>query len=92
MSHTAQTTLTIHHEAGLHARPAARFVKLAGTFPCTITLRNLNKDAKAVNAKSMVSVLTQGVNQGTRIELVATGEQAAEAIAALTKLIESNFE
>lgn len=89
----ASTTLTIHHDAGLHARPAAKFVKLAASFPCAITLRNLAKPAAvAVNAKSMVSVLTQGVNKGTQIEIVATGERADEAVAALTHLIEGNFE
>ena len=89
----ASTTITIHHESGLHARPAAKFVKLAALFPCAITLRNLAKPAAAaVNAKSMVSVLTQGVNKGTQIEIVATGERADEAIAALTHLIQGNFE
>lgn len=40
----------------------------------------------------MVSVLTQGVNKGTQIEIVAMGERADEALAALIHLIESNFE
>ena len=89
----ASTTITIHHESGLHARPAAKFVKLAASFPCAITLRKLAKPAAAaVTAKSMVSVLTQGVNRGTQIEIVATGERADEAIAALTHLIQGNFE
>ena len=84
-------TLTVNHEAGLHARPAASFVKLAATFPCAITVRNLDREKPAVNAKSMVSVLTQGVSKGHRIEIVATGEREADAIAALTSLIQSNF-
>lgn len=88
----ATAILTVHHEAGLHARPAATFVKAAAAFPCAITVRNLDRDKKAVNAKSMVMVLTQGVVKGQRVELIATGEREDEAIAALRGLIESNFD
>jgi phosphotransferase system HPr (HPr) family protein len=84
-------TLTIHHASGLHARPAAQFVKLAASFPCTLTVRNLANGKPAANAKSVLSVLTQGVNTGHEIELTAEGDRAAEALAAIKELIESNF-
>ncbi len=83
--------LTIAHAAGLHARPAAQFVKLAASFPCTITVRNLTTNKPPSNAKSVLSVLTQAVNQGQQVELVATGDRADEALAALQALVESNF-
>lgn len=85
------TILTVNHSAGLHARPAALFVKLAATFPCAITVRNLTSNKPAANAKSVLSVLTQGVNQGHEIELKAEGESAAEALMALSDLISGNF-
>lgn len=85
------TILTVNHPAGLHARPAAAFVKTAATFPCQITVRNLGADKPAVNAKSILSVLTQGVNQGHQIEISAEGEGADQAIATLSKLIANNF-
>ncbi|MCS6845112.1 MAG: HPr family phosphocarrier protein [Caldilineales bacterium] len=91
MPETFNATLTVRHAAGLHARPAAQFVKLAGRFPCKITVRKLNSDKPPANAKSPLSVLTLGVNQGDAIELVTEGEQAEEALAALVALIESNF-
>lgn len=84
-------TLTVQHSAGLHARPAALFVKMAATFPCDITVRNLTSDKPPANAKSVLSVLTQGVNQGHEVEVVAEGEAAQKALDALRELVESNF-
>lgn len=84
-------TLTVSNAVGLHARPAALFVKTAKEFPCTITLQNLSTNKPRVNAKSPLNVLTQAVNQGNQILLQAEGESADEALAALKKLIESNF-
>jgi phosphotransferase system HPr (HPr) family protein len=84
-------TLTIGHASGLHARPAAQFVKMAASFPCAITVRNLAKDKPAVNAKSVLSVITQGVSQGHQVEVTAEGDRAEEALAALQELVAGNF-
>jgi len=83
--------LVVHHPAGLHARPAAEFVKTAAKFPCDITVRNVTDDKPPVNAKSILGVLTLGVNQGYEIEIAAEGEGADEALKAITDLINSNF-
>lgn len=85
------TTLTVNHPAGLHARPAALFVKLAASFPCKITVRNMTSNKPAANAKSVLSVLTQGVNQGHSVEITAEGESAEKAIQSLKELVEGNF-
>jgi len=84
-------SLTVNHPAGLHARPAAEFVKTAAKFPCAITVRNVTDDKPPVNAKSILSVLTLGVNQGYEIEVTTEGEQAQEALQAIADLINSNF-
>lgn len=84
-------TLTVVHQAGLHARPAAQFVKLANSFPCSITVRNLTVAKPPVNAKSVLSVLTQGVNQGHQIAVEAEGENAEGALDAIRQLVEGNF-
>lgn len=84
-------TLTIRSAVGLHARPAAAFVKTAKEFPCTITLRNLSSGKAAANAKSPLAVLTQAVQKGHQILIEAEGESADEALAALQKLVESDF-
>lgn len=84
-------TMTINHSAGLHARPASLFAKLAASFPCTITVRNTTSQKAAVNAKSVLSVLTQGINQGYVVEVIAEGERADEALQALRELVDGNF-
>ena len=83
--------VVVNNKVGLHARPASQFVKLAAKFPCPITVSNLSGDGKNVNAKSILSVLTLGVQQGHRVKLEAEGEQAEAALQALQKLIADNF-
>ncbi|MCW5878260.1 MAG: HPr family phosphocarrier protein [Anaerolineales bacterium] len=82
---------TIEHEIGLHARPAATFVKTAGKFQADITLENVSRGSAAVNAKSIISVLTSGVEHGHTIRVNAEGEDAQAALDALGELIASNF-
>lgn len=86
-----ELSIKIDHEVGLHARPAAEFVKLASSFPCDIQIKNSSTESKFVNAKSILGVLTLGVNQGHTIFLRAEGEQAEEALETLEQLIQSNF-
>ncbi|MFN8499176.1 MAG: HPr family phosphocarrier protein [Anaerolineae bacterium] len=83
--------LVVRHSAGLHARPAAQFVKTAASFPCTITVQNMTTQKPPANAKSVLSVMTQGVVQNTTIRVEAEGERADEALAALQTLVDSNF-
>jgi phosphotransferase system HPr (HPr) family protein len=83
--------MTVNHPVGLHARPAAEFVKLAAKYPCEIKIRNLTTEGKLVNAKSILSVLTLGIQQGHQVYLECNGEQADEALQALQDLVSSNF-
>jgi phosphotransferase system HPr (HPr) family protein len=81
----------INHDVGLHARPAAEFVKLTSSFPCEVMVKNLTEGSDYVNAKSILAVLTLGVSQGHIIQVQAEGEQANETLEALKTLIESDF-
>ena len=83
-----QAKVLIHHESGLHARPAAQFVKLAKQFSSNITVSN---KGKTVNAKSTVLILTLGVDKGSEIEIAADGDDEKQAVASLVSLIENNF-
>jgi phosphotransferase system HPr (HPr) family protein len=83
--------LTITHAVGLHARPAAKFVQTAAKFKSDITVTNLTAGSATVNAKSILKVLTLAVKQNHQIEVRATGEDAADALAALQALVDSNF-
>jgi phosphotransferase system HPr (HPr) family protein len=83
--------LTVNHSVGLHARPAAQFVKAASGFQADISVANTTEGGDPVDAKSILSVLTLGVQQGYEIEITADGLDATEALKALTELVESNF-
>jgi len=83
-----ETTLTIQHKVGLHARPAALFVQTAKQFRSNIRVAH---GERAANAKSILGVLTLGAEQGAVIHLCAEGDDAEQALAALTDLIHSNF-
>ena len=83
--------ITVTHPVGLHARPAAEFVKLATKYPCEIKICNLTAAGKTVNAKSILSVLTLGVQQGHTVRIETNGEREDEAQQALKDLIENNF-
>ncbi len=84
-------TVTLTNRVGLHARPAALFVQTAAQFQSTITVRSVTRNVGPVNAKSILSVLTLGAEQGHVLEITAEGPDEAEAIAALRALVESKF-
>ncbi len=77
-----QAKVLVQYESGLHARPAAQFVKLAKQFKSSVSL---TRDGKTVSAKSMMLVLTLAVNKGTEIEITTEGEDEKEALTALTQ-------
>jgi phosphocarrier protein FPr len=83
-----QRRLRVGHPAGLHARPAAAFVRAAGRFADTsITVQNLTGGRGPVDARSINAVITLGVGQGDEILLTASGPDAAAALDALVALV-----
>lgn len=86
-----EARFVVAHSAGLHARPAAMFVKTCNSYPCDIKVQNVTTNSIVVNAKSVLSVLILGVDQGHEILVTADGKQEQEALAAIKKLIDSNF-
>jgi phosphotransferase system HPr (HPr) family protein len=85
------TRLTIADPVGLHARPAALFVKLCNQFASSIRLRNLTEASDWVNAKSILSLLTAGVKQNDSIEIEADGIDEEAALSSLQALVHSDF-
>ncbi len=81
--------LTIPNEDGLHARPAAKFVKLASRFACDVWVE---KDDEEINGKSIMGLMMLAAAQGSVIRVTAEGEDAAAALEQLSKLVESGFE
>lgn len=83
--------LTIRNPSGLHARPAALFVESAARFASRITVENLDRASRPVDAKSVLLLLTAGVVAGHRIRLTAEGPDAEEALATLREAVESGL-
>jgi phosphocarrier protein len=74
--------VTVMPEAGLHARPAAEFVRTANEFECDLRVAPLEGD-RVANARSTIAVTGLGVESGEQIRLTAEGEDAAAALDAL---------
>lgn len=79
----------IVNRAGLHARPAAAFVKVAGRFTASI---RVEKDGLEVNGKSIMGVLMLAAEHGSLLRLTAEGTDAHDAVEALTDLVGRGFE
>ena len=80
--------LVVRNRMGLHARPAANFVKTASRYQAEI---RVSKGDKSANAKSINQVATLGVRHGEQIVLIATGSDAAEALRAFKALADQDF-
>lgn len=89
MSESVQRTVEIVNRAGLHARPAAEFVKLAGRFDCEI---QVERDGLEVNGKSIMGVLMLAAERGSRIVIRAEGDDATAALDRLAAFVECGFE
>ena len=89
---TASVEVQVINPTGLHARPAALFVRTAMRFHSRITVQNVTHRRPPANAKSMMDVASRGTAmQGETIRIVAQGEDAAEAVAALRQLVTEGF-
>ena len=80
--------LTIINKLGLHARAAAKLVKLCSSFTADIEIQ---KEDKKVNCKSIMGVMMLAASRGSEITLTANGEDETAAINAVCHLIEDRF-
>jgi len=81
--------LIIQNKLGLHARPAAMFVRVANRFPCEITVE---KDGEEVNGKSIMGLMMLAAGCGSRLRVVANGDDSTHAIKELEELILRKFD
>jgi phosphocarrier protein len=86
-----QQALPIKNRLGLHARAAAKLVKLANSFQCKVMLARAETRHNTVDAKSIFGVLLLAASRGATIEVITDGEDEIEAMDALCKLIEGQF-
>jgi phosphotransferase system HPr (HPr) family protein len=83
--------VVVLHSVGLHARPAAVFAKTATTFSSAIQLENLTKGTEPINAKSVLSILSAGIQMNDRLRISAEGIDEDAAVHTLSHLITSDF-
>src|SRR5271167_4041104 len=81
--------LTVVNKLGIHARPAAMFVKIANRFACDIFVE---KDGEKINGKSIMGLMMLAAGPGSRLIIHAHGPDAPQAIAELEALVKRKFD
>ena len=81
--------LTISNKLGIHARPAAMFVKTANRFGCDIFVE---KDGEKINGKSIMGLMMLAAGPGSKLTLHARGDDAVQAIAEIEALFKRKFD
>lgn len=85
---TITKELTIRNKMGMHARPAAQFVKRASKYKCDIWVE---KDDEPVNGKSIMGLMMLAAGRGESIKLTTEGADAESAMADLEELVNTGF-
>jgi len=80
-----QGEVIVRNTTGLHARPAALFVQIANKFNSAVTLE---KEGECVDGKSIIGILSLGINEGTKVNLLVEGEDAKIAFEELKNFLE----
>ena len=81
--------LTIINKLGLHARPAAMFVKVSSACEAEIWVE---KDEEQVNGKSIMGLMMLAAAKGTKVKFLATGEDATQMLTELEALFAKKFD
>jgi phosphocarrier protein len=81
--------LTIANKLGIHARPAALFVKTANRFACEIFVE---KDGEKINGKSIMGLMMLAAGPGSKLTLHIKGADALQAIVELEALVKRKFD
>ncbi|AZV18283.1 MULTISPECIES: HPr family phosphocarrier protein [Mesorhizobium] len=91
MSASAEATVVITHEVGLHARPSVKFTKLAKSFAAEVEIA-LAANGPWFDAKSIVKVMATKAPKGTLLHIRASGDGANDAVDALVELVRRDFD
>jgi len=81
--------LTVLNKLGIHARPAAMFVKTANRFTCDIFVE---KDGEKINGKSIMGLMMLAAGPGSKLTVHAIGADASKALAEIEGLIKRKFD
>ena len=86
LRHTRE--VTIQNRNGLHARPAAMFVKISSRFRAEVWVE---KDGERVNGKSIMGLMMLAAGKGSKLHIIAEGVDAERAVSEIENLIETRF-
>jgi phosphocarrier protein len=86
---TASREVTVINKLGVHARPAAMFVKTANRFVSEITVE---RDGEQVNGKSIMGLMMLAAGQGSKLVITAQGSDAELAVRELELLFQRKFD
>ena len=81
--------LVVINKLGIHARPAAMFVKTANRFDCDVFVE---KDGERVNGKSIMGLMMLAAGPGSKLLICAEGEDAARAVVEIEGLLKRKFD
>ena len=81
--------LVVSNKLGIHARPAAMFVKVANRFACNVFVE---KDGERVNGKSIMGLMMLAAGPGTKLTVLADGQDASAALTELEALLARKFD
>jgi len=80
--------VVIENRNGLHARPAAMFVKISSRYRAEVWVE---KDGERVNGKSIMGLMMLAAGKGSRLQVIAEGTDAEKAVAEIKNLVETRF-
>lgn len=80
---------TVLNKLGIHARPAAMFVKTASKFSCDIFVE---KDGERVNGKSIMGLMMLAAGPGSKLTVIAEGADGVKALGAIEELVSRKFD
>ena len=89
MSTEVRKSMTVINNLGLHARAAAKLVELASGFESRIRIW---RDGREADAKSIMKVMMLAASKGKSLEILAQGDDAAEAVEAIDRLVARRFD
>jgi phosphocarrier protein len=81
--------LLVSNKLGIHARPAAMFVKTANRFTCDIFVE---KDGEKVNGKSIMGLMMLAAGPGSKLTVHADGQDAQQAVSEIESLLQRKFD
>src|SRR5437762_7635863 len=81
--------ITVSNKLGIHARPAAMFVKTANRFACDIFVE---KDGEKINGKSIMGLMMLAAGPGSKLIILANGADAHQAVAEIEALVKRKFD